>query len=405
MSSEDDTWMSATVIGIGLIVFGAMIFAISAGLVASGALHSNHQLEEAIHVGGIVAAALAILYGVVGVLVGIVNQSTAGEYEDHGDEDHGDEDHAHHGSWSPVIIAFGVMLFLMGFIKANLSGEFGILAVGVVIVLAGIANWWREDFGNDGVDEPVSTGEPFGGLEVRKVGMWVFLMSEIMIFGSFFSSYLRLRMGWLTHWDATCDPYNGVNAHAAGGHETLVHCNSPEMVSQGYMVVASEFIGESFWTLLPGAINTFALILSSFTVVLALKNAGMVDWQAPKNKFVRMWMPDQRRAVRNNLAATLFLGSMFLVLKIVEWNHLITGAPNFNLGNPDVALSASVFYVTTGAHGFHVFVGLLFLLFFTFKAQKGGWTPENKQSIEYFGIYWHFVDLAWVAIFPAFYLY
>ena len=158
MSSEDDTWMSATVIGIGLIVFGAMIFAISAGLVASGALHSNHQLEEAIHVGGIVAAALAILYGVVGVLVGIVNQSTAGEYEDHGDEGHGDEDHAHHGSWSPVIIAFGVMLFLMGFIKANLSGEFGILAVGVVIVLAGIANWWREDFGNDGVGEPISTG-------------------------------------------------------------------------------------------------------------------------------------------------------------------------------------------------------------------------------------------------------
>lgn len=405
MSSEDGTWMSATVIGVGLIAIGAVIFAVSAGIVATGALHSNHQLEEAVHVGGLVAAVLTILYGVIGVAVGIVNQSTASADEGHGDG-HGDghDEHAHHGSWSPVIIAFGVMLFLMGFILALGEGSYSVLLVAIVIILSGIANWWREDFGNDGHDEPISTGEPFGGLEIRKVGMWVFLMSEIMIFGSFFSSYLRLRMGWLTHWNATCDPYNGTNTHGAGT-EALAYCNSPELVNQGYMVVASEFVGESFWTLLPGAINTFALILSSFTIVLALKNAGKVDWQVSENKLVRMWMPDQRRAVRNNLMATLVLGTMFLVLKIVEWNHLIYGAPNFTISNPDVALSASVFYVTTGAHGFHVFVGLLFLLFFTFKAQKGGWTPENKQSIEYFGLYWHFVDLAWVAIFPAFYLY
>ena len=68
-------------------------------------------------------------------------------------------------------------------------------------------------------------------------------------------------------------------------------------------------------------------------------------------------------------------------------------------------LAGSFFYVTTGAHGVHVFVGLVFITYFIYKAHTGGWDPNNAQSIEYYGLYWHFVDLAWVLIFPAFYLY
>ena len=98
---------------------------------------------------------------------------------------------------------------------------------------------------------------------------------------------------------------------------------------------------------------------------------------------------------------TLLLGSLFIVLKLVEWSHLI--AEGFDIGTQ----AGSIFYIATGAHGLHVFIGLLVMLFMIFKADTVGYSDEedNAMGIEYFGLYWHFVDLAWVAIFPAFYLY
>ena len=74
-------------------------------------------------------------------------------------------------------------------------------------------------------------------------------------------------------------------------------------------------------TILPGAVNTFALIISSYTIVLALKTAKQKDWQAPSGLMGKL-MPDQKSAVRNYLIATFLLGSMFIVLKLVEWSHL-----------------------------------------------------------------------------------
>ena len=75
-------------------------------------------------------------------------------------------------------------------------------------------------------------------------------------------------------------------------------------------------------TLLPGAINTFALIVSSYTIVLALKTAKDANWQAPTG-FMGKLMPTKKAAVRNYLIATLMLGSMFIVLKLIEWSHLV----------------------------------------------------------------------------------
>jgi cytochrome c oxidase subunit I+III len=71
----------------------------------------------------------------------------------------------------------------------------------------------------------------------------------------------------------------------------------------------------------------------------------------------------------------------------------------------DIRVSASTFYVTTGTHGLHVALGIIGLTYMTFKAWTGGYTPDNAVSIEYFGLYWHFVDLVWVLVFPFFYLY
>ena len=71
----------------------------------------------------------------------------------------------------------------------------------------------------------------------------------------------------------------------------------------------------------------------------------------------------------------------------------------------DITVSASTFYVTTGTHGVHVFAGMVVLSYLTFKALRGGYNPSNAVSIEYFGLYWHFVDLVWVLVFPFFYLF
>ena len=164
-------------------------------------------------------------------------------------------------------------------------------------------------------------------------------------------------------------------------------------------VTASDLLRHDVMTLLPGAVNTFALIISSYTIVLALKTAKNTDWEPSKNKLVSKMFPSRQKAVRNYLIITLALGSLFIVLKLVEWSHLI--AEGFDIGTQ----AGSIFYVATGAHGIHVFVGLLVMLFMVFKADTVGYDEKNGQGIEYFGLYWHFVDLAWVAIFPAFYLY
>jgi cytochrome c oxidase subunit I+III len=218
----------------------------------------------------------------------------------------------------------------------------------------------------------------FEGEHIRKAGLWVFIMSEIMVFATFFSSYLRMRTEWCTKWAIE----DGVEA-----------CQGVEPV-----VTASDLIRNDFATILPGAINTFALIISSYTIVLALKTAKNTKWERSTGLMGKL-MPTRKAEIRNYLIATLALGSLFIVLKLVEWSHLV--AEGFDIGTTQ----GSIFYIATGAHGLHVFIGLLVMLYLVFKADTVGYDEDNAQGIEYFGLYWHFVDLAWVVIFPAFYLY
>jgi len=329
----------------------------------------------------------------------------------HDDHGYGGDDHEHHGSGSPIVFSLGIMLFLMGFpafqnalgnmldgTEANIA-DLGLSMLGLVIVTAGVANWWREDLPFIGNHEQIATSDPFEGQHIRKAGLWVFIMSEVMVFATFFSSYLRMRTEWCTGWQV------------ANENENCLVEVSPEVFEyQINMLTASDFLRPNggtldglgghgdFMTLLPGAINTFALIISSYTIVLALKTAKAKDWEAPTG-FMGKLLPDQKTAVRNYLIATFLLGSMFIVLKLIEWSHLV--AEGFTIGTQ----AGSIFYISTGAHGLHVFIGLLVMLYLIFKADTVGYDEKNGQGIEYFGLYWHFVDLAWVVIFPAFYLY
>jgi len=362
---------------------------------------------------------------------------------DYGHDDHhdhpsawGPHDWSHgapHNSWAPLIMSLGIGVFLFSFAATFVMNDtmtdtiyngssLPLVFVGLAITMAGLMVWWRQDLSFDGDYEPKATGVPFQNIDLRKVGMWVFLMSEMMVFSSLFSTYIRYRSS-IDSCQAVLD--NG--GYFSDG--TLFTSGSTCWLPASYFIAGSH---SKSWTLslggvglpdtlVPGAVNTFALIISSFTVVMALKTAHRTDMEAD----------ERSRKVRNYLGATMGLATLFLILKIVEWfvgfnigpfhapSLMEDGYPIHNglyefhgAGHghgehidANLRLSAATFYVTTGTHGVHVLGGIIGLAYMTYKAHKGGYGPGNAVSIEYFGLYWHFVDLVWVLVFPAFYLY
>jgi len=448
---KNDIWMKTVVIGIALLVVGGLAYGVmsvgiasmkhhawedtiipyesahdhyveasdafatadkaweDAGQPASGEVHDeredalehyNQAFEEYDHAehakidahlsyltwktAGITIALMMIVYASFYLIAGFFNSIQPDDDPYAHDGDHEE----HHGSASPILMASGILLFMMGFpgfvdtCKVALGldytadyGGFTVSVVGSMIAIVGIGNWWKEDLA--GHHEQVALGQPFGGQDIRKAGMWIFLISEMMVFASFFSSYLRMRTEWCTQWAV----------------------DSGRCVGPADVVTASDLLRHDIGTLLPGAINTFALIISSYTIVLALKTAKDTKWTVSDNKLMAKLFPTRKKAVRNYLIITLGLGSLFIILKLIEWSHLV--AEGFDINTQ----AGSIFYVATGAHGLHVFIGLLVMLFMIFKADTVGYDEKNGRGIEYFGLYWHFVDLAWVAIFPAFYLY
>ena len=184
--------------------------------------------------------------------------------------------------------------------------------------------------------------------------MWVFLASDVVLFGGFIGSYLftRVAYGWQDWHDLIPE------AHVS----------------------------------LPGLLNTYILLTSSFAVVLALVAARK----------------ESRVGVVAGLVTTLVLGIGFLANKAIEWIHL------FNLHEGAFAetgwqfstnIASSTFYLTTGLHGAHVIIGLLITLWLIVRAWNGAYMGEEaSRPIEYFGLYWHFVDIVWLFLFPLFYI-
>jgi len=451
---ENGIWMRAVMMGgiiltIGVLLFATLGIALADGkhdtwkqleddyhheeevLAAQGniteaqAKHLDHMHHEEIdahlsyltyRVAGITILLMSITYAAFIGIGGFLNASKP--QADHGD---GHDEHEHHGSSSPIVFAFGIMLFLIGFpdfvvackamLSSDVTADLSMLAVsmaGLVTIVIAVSNWWFEDLPFVGHGEQIATSYPFEGEHIRKAGLWVFIMSEIMVFATFFSSYLRMRTEWCTKWAFDNGLKNGTPIEGCVSQSQIDLFNSGtdyELIPKDLVMTASDLLrpggaggNGDFWTMLPGAVNTFALIISSYTIVLALKTAKNANWK-PSTGFMGKLMPTRQAAVRNYLIATLALGSLFIVLKLVEWSHLV--AEGFDIGT----VQGSIFYIATGAHGLHVFIGLLVMLYLVFKADTVGFDEDNAQGIEYFGLYWHFVDLAWVVIFPAFYLY
>jgi heme/copper-type cytochrome/quinol oxidase subunit 3 len=198
------------------------------------------------------------------------------------------------------------------------------------------------------------------GYSPGKLAMWLFLASDAMGFVGLISTYIVLRYGYVgTEWIPSTGAFGASND--AGPMEGLPH-------------LAPILTG----------INTFILIVSSFTMVLALNaishgnKKGLVTW----------------------LFATILCGATFLGIQVYEYQHLI---------HTGLVMSAhpyaSTFYITTGFHGAHVLSGVIYLTCIWIGALRGKYTQDNHSPVELVGLFWHFVDLVWIVLFTIIYLF
>ena len=196
---------------------------------------------------------------------------------------------------------------------------------------------------------------PLTGVTSGKLGIWLFLASEVMLFGALFSSYVLLRVGSAPeHW--------------------------PTGVQAGLSVPIGTF-------------NTLVLITSSVTMVMAWASLKM----------------DQFAAFKRYFAATIGLGLTFLVVKGFEYGAKFSHGIFPAVGWPeptDPSTFNALYFTLTGLHGLHVLLGVLAYLWFLFVGVRMWKTDPERLTgrIEICGLYWHFVDLVWIFLFPVLYL-
>lgn len=202
--------------------------------------------------------------------------------------------------------------------------------------------------------------------ETSSFGMWVFLVTEIMFFGGMFGAYLVYRV---THF----------TAFAAGSTSLDI-------------------------TL--GAVNTAILICSSLTMALAVHAAQV----------------GSKKAIIGFLILTILLGGVFLGIKGVEYHakfveHHVPG-PNFHFEPEHLSheypfgaideraaqIFFSLYFAMTGMHALHMVIGIGLMIWLIIDANKGKFNPTYHTPVEVVGLYWHFVDIVWIFLFPLLYL-
>ena len=217
------------------------------------------------------------------------------------------------------------------------------------------------------VMRPPAHAEP--GVEAydQKLGMWVFLASEVMFFTALIGSYVILRFG-----------------------------ASPNQWAQPGKVLSIQIT----------AFNTFLLICSSVSMVKAY--ASVADGNL---KMMKVW-----------LLVTILCGATFVGIQVYEYLHLIhhgfqpsgfregselaelAAANPIPYGQATAGLYGSTFFTMTGFHGFHVTCGVISMTYVFIRALRGKYSQKDYRGIEVIGLYWHFVDLVWIILFTIVYL-
>lgn len=191
--------------------------------------------------------------------------------------------------------------------------------------------------------------------EASKQGMWIFLVTEVLMFGGLFVAYGIFRGMY------------------------------PEMFHEAHQYLAVKM----------GAINTVVLITSSVTMLLAVTSTQR----------------GQRDRAILCLVVTFLLACVFLVIKYFEYTHKFHDGllpagffNNHELKHPKAPLFFSIYFVMTGLHGVHVLIGMGLMVWLIKRSAAREFSPNFYTPVELVGFYWHFVDLVWIYLFPLLYL-
>ena len=257
-----------------------------------------------------------------------------------GEEKVGYEEETDKRTYLPAVVGGAVILFLYGFIL------FAPLAIIGLIILGGAAvKWFQSDYHDKYAEIKESLKEkwPFETVSKEKLGVWIFLMSEIVLFGCFISGYIYVRLG-SSSWPL-----------AAQTHNVVI-----------------------------GSLNTIILLTSSLAMILAVQSAKNND----------------QLGVKAGLLSAFGLGALFLMIKLaIEWPREIVNGFVITGG-----LAPSSYYTLMGAHAVHVGIGLGGLSYLMIKGFGGKFTAQSHTSLELIGLYWAFIDIVWIFLFPLFYL-
>ncbi len=258
--------------------------------------------------------------------------------------------HEEHYSARPIQLASGLGLTFFGLALFTTYQTSSVLIMLAGFVLLGYALiCWAGDDLRDKFKFPETPTErwPFTNIPKLRLAMWIFLASDVIVFGAIIASDIYLRINSPIAW-----PLPG------SIHDVSL-----------------------------GLILTLILLTSGLTAVLALESAKHGN---------------NRNLIRY-LSVTFVLGATFMLIKGYEWyGYIVSRVPAFTPWGG--TLPESTYFFTVGLHGAHVTAGLVVMAYLINKARKNGFSTTNFTGVENFAMYWAFVDLIWVFIFPLFYL-
>ena len=271
----------------------------------------------------------------------------------------------------PVVTAIGLLLVIFGagqWINGAPWGAYVLLA-GFVLWGFTLQQWFRQ-----------AIGESEGGLYSDRIDLsfrwsmsW-FIFSEVMFFGAFFSALYWTRLHALPNLGSLENAVLWPDFHAVWPSSGAGNTGSPAGIVDPF-----ETMGP--WPI--PTINTLLLLSSGVTLTIA-HHALVAGHRARTIGF--MWV-------------TVLLGATFLGFQIFEYHHAYTEL-NLKLSS---GAYGSTFFMLTGFHGFHVFVGMLMLLFITIRLMSGHFTPQRHFGFEGAAWYWHFVDVVWLGLYIVVY--
>lgn len=246
-------------------------------------------------------------------------------------------------TFMPIIIALGISLFFLGLIIF-----WPLSAIGLSIFAVSILKIYKDGIEEKFIELKESKKEtfPFEQLSKEKTGVWVFLISEILVFGSLIVAYLYVRADSVSYftWPVSIQTQNPIL----------------------------------------GLALSFILITSGLAMVTAVYSIKQGNV----------------KGLKIGLIGTFLLGFVFVLIHFgIEWPDLFSKGFTFSSGLP-----ASSYFVLTGIHGFHIIAGLVAITYLLAKAYQGGFTATKYVAVESIGLYWAFVDIVWIFLFPLFYL-